>query len=270
MRELAFQKWEATGNDFLFIDALDQQVAAADLSSREVAEICDRATGRGADGVVLYSVGAEGARMTIVNSDGSLGDMCGNALRCLAQILRLASGQEEQTVQLRNRSVTVRAVGETQGLVVMGQAEPQEPDVLFESVERLDQAMGGRGYLLSFGNPHYVVPFESIPEDWIERGRACQEIADKRPGTGGINCGFLQKRSQDGVFALRVFERGAGATKSCGSGACEASAILETFLQQTPPHKLSLTGGVLDIGREGRHFTLSGPVKKVTEGVWQR
>jgi diaminopimelate epimerase len=269
LRKLAFQKWEATGNDFLFIDALHQGLCAADFSARQVADICDRETGRGADGVALYSHSNGGVQMTIINSDGSLGDMCGNALRCLAQILSVADGQSEHKVQLRYRSVSVRALGADTGLVVMGNPEPQGSRDLLASLPEIDQAMGGVGYLLSFGNPHYVVPFERIPEDWESRGASCQELADKLLGTGGINCGFLENSQRNGVHELRVFERGAGATKSCGSGACAASAVLERVLLHDPPHKLALTGGHLDIGREGDKFTLSGPVRKEYEGVWE-
>jgi diaminopimelate epimerase len=269
LKKIAFQKWEATGNDFLFIDAQHQGVSATDLSARQVVEVCDRETGCGADGVVLYSHSNQSARMTIINSDGSMGDMCGNALRCLAQILTAATGQVEQRVELRNRSVTVRSVGAGRGSVLMGSAEPEGSRALLESLDELDDAMGGQGHLLSFGNPHYVVPFDRIPQDWERRGQICQGVADKLLQTGGINCGFLETRAQDGVFQLRVFERGAGATESCGSGACAASAVLERVSGQEPPHRLALTGGILEIAREGPQFVLSGPVRKEYEGVWK-
>ena len=152
----------------------------------------------------------------------------------------------------------------------MGVPEPQGEHTLFGNLPELDEIMGGRGYLLSFGNPHYVVPLTRIPEDWQGRGALCQPLADRLLQTGGINCGFLQTAAENGSIPLRVFERGAGATKSCGSGACAASAVLEHLSLEELPHRLALTGGVLTISREGAEFVLSGPVSKEYEGVWTR
>lgn len=205
--------------------------------------------------------------MTIINSDGSRGDMCGNALRCLSRILA-EDGPSRHSVKLPLRTVTVVAEEAGSGSVVMGVPEPQGEHSLFRNLPELDQIMGGKGYLLSFGNPHYVVPFEAIPENWEERGALCQPVAHELLKTGGINCGFLQTVAEGESNPLRVFERGAGATKSCGSGACAASAVLEHLGLQAPPHRLALTGGVLIISREGTEFVLSGPVRKEYEGVW--
>lgn len=269
MKSIAFQKWEATGNDFFFIDARHQGVKAEELPAERIVQICDRQDGGGADGVVLYWLEGRRARMTIINSDGSLGDMCGNALRCLARILFETTGLAEQQVELRHRSVTVRALKDGRGAVVMGRPEGQGQRPLLTSLPELDREMGGQGHLLSFGNPHYVVIYDRLPGDWEERGARSQGVAHELLGTGGINCGFLDRSAVGGVFSLRVFERGAGATKSCGSGACAASAVLERVCGEHPPHKLELTGGTLEIGREGELFVLSGSVSKEYEGVWK-
>lgn len=271
-KSLAFQKWEATGNDFFFIDSIAESVAAEDLGVDEVRAICDRSgSGGGADGVVLYRLFKDAsAQMTIFNSDGSRGDMCGNALRCLSRILSDQSGRTAHSVQLAHRAVTVVAGEGGTGSVLMGLPAPQGEHPVFQNLPELDSVMGGQGYLLSFGNPHYVVPSEYIPDDWEERGERCQPIADKLLRTGGINCGFLQIGPEGDQTSLRVYERGAGATRSCGSGACAASAVLEHLSLKAPPHRLFLTGGELKILRDGADFVLSGPVIKVYEGVWER
>ena len=268
IKPFAFQKWEATGNDFFFIDSKAESITAEDFKVEQIRAICDRSSGDGADGVVLYTRQSQrSADMTIINSDGSRGDMCGNALRCLSRILA-EDGSSRHLVNLPHRTVAVVTEGETSGSVVMGLPEPQAEHSLFGNLPELDQIMGGKGYLLSFGNPHYVVPLPSIPEDWEERGALCQPVAHRLLQTGGINCGFLQMTTEGDSNPLRVFERGAGATKSCGSGACAASAVLEHLGIQAPPHRLALTGGVLTISREGTEFVLSGPVRKEYEGVW--
>lgn len=270
LKQFAFQKWEATGNDFFFIDSVSESVTAEDLAVDEIRAICDRSSGDGADGVVFFTRDSDlTAEMTIVNSDGSRGDMCGNALRCLSRILA-EDGHSRHRVKLSQRSVTVVAEESETGSVVMGTAGPEGERPIFDGLCELDEIMGGKGYLLSFGNPHYVVPYPSIPKNWEELGALCQPVAHRLLQTGGINCGFLQTVSVGESNPLRVFERGAGATKSCGSGACAASAVLEFLGLQEPPHRLTLTGGDLVISRTGGEFVLSGPVRKEYEGVWKR
>lgn len=270
MRRIAFQKWEATGNDFFFIDADAEAIETSAFSPQRVRELCRREGGKGADGIVLYGeISDRVTRMTILNSDGSYGDMCGNALRCLAEILSLRDGRAEHRVQLPHRMVEVNCSEPGKSSVQMGPVGAQQKRVLFQSLPELDAILGGEGYLLSFGNPHYVVPLEKIPPDWEILGADCQAIADRILGTGGINCGFLQRGvDSEGLYPLRVYERGAGATQSCGSGACAASAVLEHFQRIPVPHRLALPGGVLSIDRQGKNFILHGPAGKEYEGTW--
>ncbi|MFA5505996.1 MAG: diaminopimelate epimerase [Vulcanimicrobiota bacterium] len=269
MRHIAFQKWEATGNDFFFIDSDDQGVLVEELEVEQIRALCDRREGRGADGIVLFRYSSELSSMRIINSDGSPGDMCGNALRCLAQILNQHSGGVRHQVELPGRRVMVVAEENELASVYMGVPSPQGKAPLLQSISELNEEMGGPGHLLSFGNPHYVVPLPELPEDWETRGEKSQPIADRLLGTGGINCGFLVSEPKQGVYPLRVYERGAGATLSCGSGACAASAVLEQILGIEPPHRLSLAGGVLTISRDQGEFVLSGAARKEYEGVWE-
>lgn len=270
MTTVFFQKWEATGNDFLFVDSLSQSLDPQALSIEQVAEACHRTTGFGADGVVFYSPNESGpTEMTVVNSDGSLGGMCGNALRCLAEILFRQTGRATHRVRLAGRTVTLYASPHQHPLVHMGPAQPLGGLPLFSDHPALNPIVKRRGHLLSFGNPHYVVPVDTLPQEWQELGQALQEPAHRVLGTGGINVGFLElKPNSEGVQTLRVFERGAGPTKSCGSGACAASAVLEGVYGTPPPHRLHLTGGVLTIAREAEHFTLSGPARLEYDGTW--
>lgn len=269
---LPYQKWEATGNDFVVVDLADCPLEEGELTPEMVRRICHRRDGVGADGVVLLgrAEGPQPARMVIWNSDGSRGDMCGNALRCVALILA-ESRDEVHPVAVGERLVRARAGGPDYSRVEMGPASSQGAYPIFSSLPELDRVLGGRGYLLSFGNPHYVVPLAEIPEDWAARGAAAQALADAALGTGGINCGFLQTRPElAGHFPLRVFERGVGVTRSCGSGACAASAVLEGPLGVQPPHRLELLGGILEIGRtEGAGFELGGPARREFVGRWR-
>ena len=270
MRSIAFQKWEATGNDFFFIDADAESLETSTFQARTVQELCRREGTQGADGIVLYSELSDRViSMTIINSDGSLGEMCGNALRCLAEILYRRDGRAEHRVKLSKRLVEVTCVEPGESSVQMGPVGPEQNRTLFQSLPDLNAIMGGEGYLLSFGNPHYVVALEQIPPDWEARGAGCQGIADQILGTGGINCGFLQRQLDSrACYPLKVYERGAGATQSCGSGACAASAILEHCEKIPAPHRFSLPGGVLSIDRRDQNFILTGPSSKQYEGTW--
>lgn len=269
---LPYEKWDATGNDFVIIDLARSPLSETEFSASLVSKICHRQHGVGADGVVLlHTADGDGvpSRVVIWNSDGSLGSMCGNALRCVALILA-RQRTAEFAVQIGERLVTTRAEGKDRSSVLMGPASAVADRPSFDSLPELDQVLGGQGYLVSFGNPHYVVPYTEVPKDWAARGALAQPLAHSLLGTGGINCGFLQRRpGADGNYLLRVFERGVGVTQSCGSGACAASAVLETQLEEAPPHRLALLGGVLQIGRSGDgSFELTGPAHYQFEGQW--
>lgn len=272
MTEIAFQKWEATGNDFLFVNTLTQSLSASDLSPRQTRNLCHRTEGIGADGIVLYSPpdGAP-AHMQIINSDGSLGGMCGNALRCLALILHEETGKTEHRVRLTQRDVKVRVTSDGRPEVMMGEVSAIEGTTLLADLPTLAAQTGRTGHLVSFGNPHYVTPVTSLPDNWESLGQALQQPAHQALSTGGINAGFVvSEPGPDGIFDLRVYERGAGATLSCGSGACAASAVLHRVCGISPPHRLRLPGGVLEIGREGDNFTLSGPANLEFLGSWKQ
>lgn len=262
-----YEKWEATGNDFVVVDLDSVSLSLEEFQPDLVRQVCDRQSGVGADGMVLLDFTCGPARMTIINSDGSPSGMCGNALRCVAQILKKRSGKAEGSVSLGDRTVETFVDADGLASVVLGPPQGVPGFEPYASSALLDQLLG-RGYLLWFGNPHNVVPVERVPADWVDRGKEAQEIAAAQMGTGGINCGFLQSVPTNGIYTLRVFERGAGVTQSCGSGACAASAVLERVLQEPPPHKLELLGGVLTVGRASGGFSLAGSARQEFEGEW--
>lgn len=272
MSFLPYQKWDATGNDFVVIERARSPLGVEGFTPDVVARLCDRSNGVGADGVVLLQPASGGGpdEMIIWNSDGSLGDMCGNALRCVALVLGGDGSVGERPVRISSRVVQVRADGAERSTVLMGPVDAVGEQPRYSSLPELDQLLGGRGHLLSFGNPHYVVPMPAIPADWADRGARAQAVAHRLLGTGGINCGFLAlSPDPEGVYPLCVFERGVGVTQSCGSGACAASAVLEHELGMAPPHRLRLPGGVLEIGRGTTGFELAGPARMEFEGEWE-
>lgn len=274
MKCFSFEKWDATGNDFVVVNLATSSLKEVEYSSDLVRAVCNRESGVGADGVVLLEQSLDSekpSRVVILNSDGSPGQMCGNALRCIGLALhRDGVGDKASEVRIGSRSVKIFPQGPEQCSVLMGKPAAVSPTLpAFVSIDSLNNVLGGKGYLVSFGNPHYVVPMEDIPTDWVERGTNAQAVAHQLLGTGGINCGFLSRSpSADGSYSLRVFERGAGATKSCGSGACAASAVLEHYLKVAAPHELELTGGKLSISRIKEGYLMTGKAILEFKGQW--
>ncbi len=273
MSLFSYEKWEATGNDFVVVDLASSRLPLSDFSPELAVRVCDREKGVGADGLVLLDFRSPTVKMTIINSDGSPSGMCGNALRCVAQILHGKRGPMEHRIAIGDRIVECQVDADGTASVQMGQPGAVGDRPLLSSTPEFDARLKG-GHLVWFGNPHFVVPVsEEIPQDWAEQGGRFQALADEVLGMGGINCGFLQVGApslEDGSFRLRVFERGAGVTQSCGSGACAASAVLEKVLNVEPPHRLELLGGVLTVGRSPDGFTLSGPTRLEFEGEWSQ
>ncbi len=268
MTNFPYEKWEATGNDFVIVDLASVSQNRESFSPEQVSRLCNREQGVGADGVVLLDLSTEVSTMSIINSDGSPSGMCGNALRCVAQILHRQLGEGSHRIAIGDRVVECQVDPHGVATVVMGSAEGVGAFELFSTAEEF-QKFVGKSHLVWFGNPHLVVPVSAIPGDWSAKGDELQEVADRVLGMGGINVGFLEQTpGSDDSFALRVFERGAGVTQSCGSGACAASAVLETVFQVSPPHRLGLLGGVLTVGRSPDGFTLSGPATQEFEGEW--
>lgn len=263
----AYEKWEATGNDFVVVDLSQGEIAARDVEPTLVRQVCDRESGVGADGIVLLEK-REGLPLNVEiwNSDGSRAEMCGNALRC---VCLLQADKEDHGLTISGRPVKAHRASLGHATVGMGPVGPVGSRALFESIPAFDELLGRQGYLVSFGNPHYVVPCHEIPENWQELGASLQETAHAELGTGGINCGFLKREPREEVRQLCVFERGVGFTKSCGSGACAASAVLEGPLKVGAPHRFELPGGQLEIGRGGgSDFLLSGPARQEFVGRW--
>lgn len=267
MTRFSYEKWEATGNDFVLVDLASNGLSLADFNPALVRRLCHRKLGVGADGVVLLKLDESPARMTIINADGSPSGMCGNALRCVAQVLARRSDSAGGLVLLGERTISTRVDDSRGSTVVLGPAQEIPGRELWDSLVELNDTVGA-GYMVWFGNPHNVVLVDEIPKNWAELGEKSQEIAHRHLGMGGINCGFLEREPRDGIHQLRVYERGVGVTQSCGSGACAASAVLEGVLGLAPPHRLALPGGVLTVDRQEQGYALSGPADLEFVGEW--
>jgi diaminopimelate epimerase len=270
---MRFEKWHGLGNDFVLVDDPDDRM---ELGSDLVRALCDRRFGIGADGVIRVAPGTNGGdlRMDYVNSDGSVGEMCGNGIRCLALFARdhgLIHESELKVATLAGLKA-LSILGDDRVRVDMGPPifEPDRipvkwrGDALHARVE-----VGGRTLetaCLSMGNPHAVI-FTDDPDSLFDLGPA---IENHEMFPAKANVEFVAVEGP-GRIRTRVWERGAGATMACGTGAC-AAAVAARLLRGTEPRVVVvLPGGELEIEWEGSldreaPVLMTGPAEKAFEG----
>ncbi len=258
---LRFSKWHGLGNDFVLVEG---PVAAPERARR----ICDRRRGIGADGLVTIlpprTPGAA-ATMHITNSDGSVAEMCGNAIRCVAKHLaerRGLSGTLRIDTDAGTKLCTLHRgpTGEVAAVSVeMGAARVEGEADFTVAGETLHATR------VSVGNPHAVL-FEREAPSLDRAGRVGPAI--ERAVRGGVNVGFARP-GPDGID-LVVWERGAGLTDACGTGACAAAvaSIRRGDVAPGVPVQVRLPGGALEItvSADLARVTMRGPAERVFEG----
>ena len=271
---MSWLKGHGTQNDFLVLPDADGS-ALGDLQPDLVAALCHRRRGIGADGVlrVIRSAALDDPAATAAdaewfmdyrNADGSLAQMCGNGLRVFALYLReagLADPAQPLTVGTRDGARSVRfhdaTVSAEMGVArVLGSGsvgvEGREWPALHVSV----------------GNPHAV----AIVDDLAEAGALREPPSyDIEAFPDGVNVEFVV-RLGSGRLAMRVFERGAGETRSCGTGACAAvAAVLATTAVDGPAsYEVDVHGGRLGVERRrDGEMVLSGPAEIVASGEFR-
>ena len=267
MRPLPFRKMHGLGNDFVVGDA---RRSAVGLSTDQVRRIADRHRGVGFDQLALLGPSADAdARVTFFNGDGSEAGACGNATRCVARLLfEEASGRDEFRLETAGGTLRARRRG---AWYEVEMATPRfgwdeiplaEPcDTLFLPIE-----VGGLGRpaAASMGNPHAVLFVDDA--DAVD-AVALGTLVQRHPlFPESANVGFAQVVSPERV-RLRVFERGAGLTLACGSGACAAFACARRRGLVQGAATLILDGGELEVAWPGEGPVLmTGPASHVSAG----
>lgn len=272
--KVPFAKYEGLGNDFVVVD---EAAAMQHIDAKEALRICDRHLGVGADGVLLLGVANDHFTMSVINADGSRAETCGNGLRCVA--LHLARqgrvGVEPFTIVTEAgphvcRVLDAGAPGTVEVAMRPARFAPNEvPVVSGAPVVDADFAVLGehvRVTAVSVGNPH-AVTFDDVGDRRLALGPALER--DPR-FPEGVNVGFARTFGPDRID-LAVWERGAGWTRACGSGACAtAAAAVETGrAPRGVPIEVHLPGGPLRIvvGDPGAPVRMTGPAHHVFDGV---
>ncbi len=279
---LQFSKYQGLGNDFLIFDGRDlsEPDTAFGLTPELVARLCDRRFGVGGDGVILALPPRQGGelRMRIFNADGSEPEMCGNGIRCLARFLADndgdGPGRRWQVETLAGRIVPeLMADGGIR--VDMGPPflEPATvPTTLPLGPAGLPQgeleAAGERFTVAAagMGNPHVVIPVTDLDAIDLERWGAALEVHPAFPARTNVH--FVQLIAPDHL-RMRVWERGAGPTLACGTGACATLVACHRLGLCEGRARLDLPGGPLWIewAGDGAPVLMTGPAAVVFEGV---
>jgi diaminopimelate epimerase len=281
MTSLSFSKYHGLGNDFILVDNRASEVPL--VSPEQAIALCDRNFGIGADGVifVLPAVGDTDYSMRIYNSDGSEPEMCGNGIRCLAKFiaeLETIDGNRPQiphAYRIHTLAGTICPELQPSGQVKVDMGEPrllakEIPTTLAAEGEKaVDQPLQVAGQTwqvtcVSMGNPHcitFVDDVEAVP--LAEIGPLFETHA---AFPARINTEFVEVVRSD-YLKMKVWERGAGATLACGTGACALLVAAALNGKSDRQATVELPGGCLDIEwHSSNRVFMSGPATRIFSG----
>lgn len=275
--KLTFTKMHGCGNDYIYVNCFTYKIE--DPESLAI-RLSDRHFGVGGDGLVLIcGSDSADARMRMFNMDGSEGNMCGNAIRCVAKYLYDNQIVTKDVIAIETRSgIKTLQLSVENGLVVsarvdMGAAilQPENIPVSLpgETIVAAPLTVEGKEYQItcvSMGNPHAVVFCDEVANlNLCEIGPLFEhnEIFPER-----VNTEFV-KVIDENTLEMRVWERGSGETLACGTGACATvvAATLNGFCKQGEDVRVKLIGGELVIRYTDETVFMTGPCETVFDGT---
>lgn len=263
-----FVKMNGAGNDFVVVNALETPFTPTAAQARAIA---NRDTGQGCDQLIAIEPSdTADAFMRVWNADGGVVETCGNALRCVGWLLMQSTGKDRVTIDTLGGPTTAWRAGDLQVTVDMGAPRLDWTEI------PLEEAMDTRGIELqvgpidapllhtpgavSMGNPH-VVFFTDRQDDAFVRGSG--SLIEHHPlFPQGVNVGFANVLAPDRI-RLRVWERGAGLTRACGTGACAALVASSRRGLTGRSATVEVDGGTLriDWDEASGHVFMTGPVE---------
>jgi diaminopimelate epimerase len=262
---IEFLKMQGLGNDFLVFDAA-AVAAHTHLDEWTLRALADRHTGVGFDQALMLETPRDTASRVfyrVFNSDGTEVEQCGNGARCIAALLYARAPELGRDLIMGSPGGNVRAHVRDDGLVSVDMGIPvfDEPPTLSLSLEGQTIEMSA----LSLGNPHVVLRVADVNAAPVARLGPRIERHPHFPGR--TNVGFMQTLSRNHIL-LRVFERGAGETLACGTGACAAVAAGRQRGELDGEVRVDLPGGTATVSWEGpaQHIWLTGPATTVFTG----
>jgi diaminopimelate epimerase len=278
--KLAFTKMQGAGNDFVMLDGIAQPFA---LAAAQLRHLADRHFGVGADQILLVErADMPGAdfKYRIFNADGGEVEQCGNGARCFVKFVHARGLTTQRAIRVQTAGGLIEPRLEDDGSVTVDMGVPRfEPTALSFDTAGLDATVEGAAQLwpldvagelrqvalASMGNPHAVQIVADVAAAPV--GTEGPQLEQHPRFAQRVNAGYMQVLDRHRI-RLRVWERGAGETLACGTGACAAVAtgILRGRLDS--PVEVELRGGQLRIRWDGagQPVLMSGPAETVFEG----
>ncbi|WP_312735269.1 diaminopimelate epimerase [Brevundimonas sp.] len=269
-----FVKMNGAGNDFVVVDALERPFRPTE---DQVRALGDRAAGEGFDQLIAIEPSETAdAFMRVWNADGSMVQTCGNALRCVGWLLMEATGSDRVVIDTAAGPTTASRAGDRRVTVDMGRPRldwtqvPLSEDMDTRGIELqvgpIDAPVLHTPGAVSMGNPH-VVFFTDRQDDGFVSGSG--SLVEHHPlFPEGVNVGFADVQARDRI-RLRVWERGAGLTKACGTGACAALVAAARRGLTDRKAAVIVDGGemVIDWDADTDHVLMTGPVEIERTGL---
>jgi diaminopimelate epimerase len=261
---LAFTKMQGAGNDFVVLDATARPFA---LNPKQLQRVADRHFGVGCDQILVVErprLAGTDFRYRIFNADGGEVEQCGNGARCFVKFVHARGLTEKREIRVETLGGTIVPRLEDDGEVSVDMGPPAPESPLVQAIE-----VGGERVelaILSMGNPHAVQVVRLVAAAPLATQGAAIERHARFPNR--VNAGYMQVIEPHRI-ALRVWERGAGETLSCGTGACAAvvSGILRGLLAS--PVRVQTRGGTLTVTWAGgdNAVWMKGPAEEVFQGT---
>lgn len=275
---MQFTKYNGLGNDFVFVNTFKHPVQDP-FSAAKI--LCDRRRGVGADGLILIGPSTvNDVRMRVINADGSEAQMCGNASRCVPFFVREQGilDKSELTLETLAGPIFTKIVDNSNRLVTVDMGIPRllrgqipmtgDPAECAIDIPLQMPAEVVYGTAVSMGNPHFVMfgpDAEHVPVEVYG-----PQVENHPMFPQKTNVEFVTVLDKNTV-RMRVWERGAGITQACGTGAC-ASVVAAVISGKTNRHvTVKLDGGALQIDwPEQTHIFMTGPAEKTFTGTWEK
>lgn len=275
---MQFTKYNGLGNDFVFVNMFKQ---ALQDPFRAAKILCDRRRGVGADGLILIGPSTvNDVRMRVINADGSEAQMCGNASRCVPFFVREQGilDKSELTLETLAGPIFTKIVDNSNRLVTVDMGIPRllrgqipmtgDPAECAIDIPLQMPTEVVYGTAVSMGNPHFVMfgpDAEHVPVEVYG-----PQVENHPMFPQKTNVEFVTVLDKNTV-RMRVWERGAGITQACGTGAC-ASVVAAVISGKTNRHvTVKLDGGALQIDwPEQTHIFMTGPAEKTFTGTWEK
>ncbi len=281
MKNINFEKYQGNGNDFIVIDSRGNDLYKKYKTNKffDIKKICNRQFGIGADGVIFIEEPNKGnyAKMIIFNSDGSEAQMCGNGIRCLVEYLHLNDSIKNKNIEYKietkaglkiakyiNDEITVKM-----GIPILdSQNIPTTIEKKINSVpshDFIEKNFNNKGYAVGMGNPHLIFFVQDLESISLSRLGPIFEKNVLFPEKTNVH--FCQIINRNNI-KVKVWERGAGPTLACGTGACAIHVAAYKLGLCNSETIVALPGGNLKIdwSKEDCEVMMTGNAKKVFSG----